>query len=59
VPVAAFDINANKAGKDLNEAICGEPNNAYRYPGIEMKPTGVPLQEEVIPPHSKPLPKEA
>jgi len=41
VPVAAFDINANKVGKDLSEAIYGEPNNAYRYPGVEMKPTGV------------------
>ena len=30
VPVAAFDINANKVGKDLSEAIYGAPNNAYR-----------------------------
>ena len=44
VPVAAFDINANKVGKDLNEAIYGEPNNAYRYPGVEIKPTGVTVQ---------------
>ncbi|MBD14332.1 MAG: inositol-3-phosphate synthase [Planctomycetaceae bacterium] len=41
VPVAAFDVNAHKVGKDLNEAIYGEPNNAYRYPGVEVKPYGV------------------
>ena len=41
VPVAAFDVNANKVGKDLNEAVYGEPNNAYRYPGVELKPFDV------------------
>ena len=41
VPVAAFDVNVNKVGKDLNKAIYGEPNNAYRYPGVEVKPYGV------------------
>ena len=55
VPVAAFDINANKVGKDLNEAIYGEPNNAYRYPGVEIKPTGVTVRMAPVldgnPPH--------
>lgn len=42
--VAAFDINADKVGKDLSEAIYAFPNRAYRYPGIEMKATGVVVQ---------------
>src|SRR6266446_2786267 len=41
VPVAAFDINAEKVGKDLSEAIHAKPNMAYRYPGIQLKKTGV------------------
>ena len=44
VPVAAFDINAHKVGKDLHEAIYGSPNNAYRYPGIELEQSGVTVQ---------------
>jgi myo-inositol-1-phosphate synthase len=36
VPVAAFDINAAKVGKDLSEAIYQAPNMAYRYPGITL-----------------------
>ena len=28
--VAAFDIDANKVGKDLSEAIFAPPNNTYR-----------------------------
>lgn len=44
VPVAAFDVNANKVGRDLSEAIYREPNNAYRYPGVQLKPTGVMVQ---------------
>ena len=44
VPVAAFDINANKVGKDLNKAIYGAPNNAYRYPGVTVPETGVTVQ---------------
>ncbi|MDD5017771.1 MAG: myo-inositol-1-phosphate synthase [Eubacteriales bacterium] len=39
--VAAFDINAAKVGKDLSEAIFAEPNRAYKYAGITIKPTGV------------------
>ena len=44
VPVVAFDVNANKVGKDLSAAIYGAPNNAYRYPGVDMNPTGVTVQ---------------
>lgn len=36
-PVAAFDINSEKVGKDLSEAILARPNNAYRYPNIDIK----------------------
>ena len=42
--VAAFDISANKVGKDLSEAIYSEPNFAYRYPGITVPQTGVIVQ---------------
>ena len=41
VPVAAFDINAEKVGRDLSEAIYSRPNCAYRYPGIRVEPYGV------------------
>ncbi len=55
VPVAAFDVNANKVGKDLSEAIYGAPNKAYRYPGVEVKPYGVKVQMGPVldgnPPH--------
>jgi myo-inositol-1-phosphate synthase len=55
VPVAAFDINANKVGKDLSEAIFAEPNRAYRYPGVALKPYGVTVQMGPVldgnPPH--------
>jgi len=55
VPVAAFDVSANKVGKDLNEAIYGAPNKAYRYPGVEMKRSGVTVQMGPVldgnPPH--------
>ena len=36
-PVAAFDINSEKVGKDLSEAIFTKPNNAYKYPDTEIK----------------------
>ncbi len=55
VPVAAFDVNANKVGKDLNEAIYGAPNKAYRYQGIQVKPYGVKVHMGPVldgnPPH--------
>lgn len=41
VPVAAFDINVNKVGKDLSEAIYAPPNTAYRYPGVAVPSYGV------------------
>ena len=39
---AAFDIDSNKVGKDLSEAIFAEPNNTYRFTdvprsGIEVR----------------------
>jgi myo-inositol-1-phosphate synthase len=43
VPVAAFDINAAKVGRDLAEAIYQPPNIAYRYPGITL-----PKQDVVV-----------
>ncbi len=32
--VAAFDIDANKVGKDLSEAIYAKPNNTYRFADV-------------------------
>jgi len=40
-PVAAFDINAAKVGKDLVDAIWAKPNNCYRLPDVEIRPMGV------------------
>ncbi len=31
---AAFDIDANKVGKDLSEAIFAEPNNTYKFSDV-------------------------
>jgi len=39
---AAFDIDANKVGKDLSEAIFTYPNNTYRF--CEVPNLGVPVQ---------------
>jgi len=36
---AAFDVNANKVGRDLSEAISAEPNNTVRF--AEVPPLGV------------------
>src|SRR3954468_22032934 len=36
---AAFDIDRNKVGRDLAEAIYAEPNNTYRF--AEVPPLGV------------------
>lgn len=38
---AAFDIDVNKVGKDLSEAIYAEPNNTYRF--AEVDHLGVPV----------------
>lgn len=43
-PVAAFDINADKVGKDLSEAIFARPNIAYKYSGVEVKKYDVKVQ---------------
>jgi myo-inositol-1-phosphate synthase len=37
--VAAFDVDANKVGKDLGQAIFEEPNNTFRF--SEVPPLGV------------------
>ena len=37
--VAAFDIDQNKVGKDLSEAIFTEPNNTIQF--SDVPPTGV------------------
>lgn len=42
--VAAFDIDRRKVGRDLSEAIFGEPNRAYRYPGVEVPKGGAKVQ---------------
>jgi len=44
VPVAAFDISADKVGRDLSEAIFAKPNIAYRYPGVQVGNYGVEVQ---------------
>lgn len=40
--VAAFDVDRNKVGKDLSEAIFCEPNNTYRF--TEVDHLGVPVE---------------
>ncbi len=39
---AAFDVDQNKVGKDLSEAIFSPPNNTYRF--ATVPPLGVPVQ---------------
>lgn len=54
-PVAAFDINAAKVGKDLSVAIFAEPNMAYRYPNVRVGRYGVRVEMVPVldgnPPH--------
>lgn len=38
---AAFDIDTNKVGKDLSEAIYTKPNNTYRFADVPMLNTKV------------------
>ncbi len=40
--VAAFDIDKNKVGKDLSEAIYAKPNNTYVFQ--QVKHLGVPVE---------------
>jgi myo-inositol-1-phosphate synthase len=40
--VAAFDVDKNKVGKDLSEAIFTKPNNTFKF--CEVPPTGVTVQ---------------
>ena len=53
--VAAFDINADKVGRDLSEAMYASPNMAYRYPGVKVKPFGFKVEMGPVldgnPPH--------
>jgi myo-inositol-1-phosphate synthase len=41
--VAAFDVDAKKAGRDVAEAIFTEPNNTIRF-AEDLPPTGVTVQ---------------
>ena len=40
--VAAFDVDANKVGKDLGEAIFAEPNNTFKF--SEVPPLGITVK---------------
>ena len=40
--VAAFDVDRNKVGKDLSEAIFAEPNNTYKFSDVPS--LGVPVE---------------
>jgi len=40
--VAAFDVDANKVGKDLSEAIFAEPNNTMKF--TDVPNLGVPVE---------------
>jgi len=40
--VAAFDVDRNKVGKDIAEAIYTPPNNTYKF--CEVPPTGVKVE---------------
>jgi myo-inositol-1-phosphate synthase len=39
---SAFDVNADKVGRDVADAIFGQPNNGQRF--AEVRPTGVIVQ---------------
>lgn len=55
LPVAAFEVDARKVGKDLAEATFAQPNVAYRYPGVQLDATGVQVMMgsvlDGVPPH--------
>ena len=40
---AAFDIDVNKVGKDLSEAILSEPNNTNQIRVMDVPHLGVPV----------------
>jgi len=44
--VAAFDIDKNKVGKDLAEAICVKPNNTFKF--CDVPATGVKVQRGMV-----------
>ena len=41
---SAFDVNANKVGKDVAEAIWAAPNNTMRF--SQVAPTGVTVSSQ-------------
>jgi myo-inositol-1-phosphate synthase len=43
---AAFDIDVNKVGLDLSQAIFTEPNNTYKF--SQVPPTGVTVQAGMV-----------
>ena len=61
VPVAAFDVSADKVGKDLAEAIFAPPNCAWK--SCDVAPTGVEVMMgpvlDGVPPHLQPFVKVA
>ncbi len=42
LPVAAFDVSADKVGRDLADALLAAPNNTHRFAAV--KPTGVTVE---------------
>lgn len=54
-PVVAFDVAANKVGRDLSEAIFAPPNMAYRLPDGQVPLSGATVQMgpvlDGVPPH--------
>ena len=55
VPVVAFDVTAQKVGRDLAEAIHAPPNCAWKVPDVRVAPTGVEVLSgpvgDGVPPH--------
>jgi len=39
---AAFDVNAEKVGKDVADAVWADPNNTHRF--ADVPPTGVTIE---------------
>ena len=57
-PVAAFDVNKNKIGKDLSEAIFTEPNCCYKFtipPKLGVKVLPAPTLDSVAPHMKEPF----
>lgn len=58
-PVAAFDVDARKVGRDVADACLAPPNIAYALPGVTLAPCGVPVQKgpvlDGVPDHLTPF----